>query len=186
MRLLALACLLFALSACKKFDGGDIVPAKGERPVWVPQADTIPDNATFTLKLIQDSINSDETAFIFDHQASTAFSNGNGAPYFPGFGRLSLASITSDGRDMSIYDLPYKSKMCVGLDIHSKKDGVLSLKISREKNIPSGIRIWVKDAYAKDSLNLCKDSYSFRITRADTNSFGKKRLKLVLVSIPGE
>jgi hypothetical protein len=182
MKTFALACLLLALSACKKFDENNTSLPKGTKQVWVPLADTIPDNATLTLKLIEDSTSYDETGFVFDQKASVAFSYADDAPYFPGFGKVSFASVSSDGRDMAIYSLPYKAGMSVDLDVHGRKDGMLNLEISREKNIPQDIRVWVKDRYASDSLDLCKGAYSFKIAAADSNSFGKHRLRLVLGS----
>jgi hypothetical protein len=182
MRTFALACLLLALSSCKKFDGGEIPLPIGDKPVWVPPEDTIADNAALTLRLVEEGNDYDETEFIFNHKASTAYSFANDAPYFSGFGKVSLASVSSDGKDMAIYSLPFKSGMPVSLDLHSAKDGVLNLEISRENNIPQDIRIWVKDRYARDSLDLCKGAYSFSVARADTNSFGSRRLRLVLVS----
>ncbi|HWD90399.1 MAG TPA: hypothetical protein VG367_19870 [Mucilaginibacter sp.] len=184
MRTFAFAFLLLALSACKKFDENNISLPKGTKPVWVPPMDTIPDNATLTLKLIEDSTAHDETEFIFDQKASTAFSYANDAPYFTGFGKVSLASISSDGRDMAIYSLPYKTGMSVDMDVRGRKDGKLNLEISRETNIPQDIRVLVKDKYANDSLDLCKGVYSFKVATADSNSFGKHRLTLVLQSVP--
>ena len=181
MKILTLACLLLLLSACKKFDGGMIAPNKN---LAEASHDTIPDHATFTLKLSNGGSNYDETAFLFNCKAGTAFNRNNDAVYFSGFGQVSLASISSDGQDMAIYELPYSTGMSVRLDVHGKKDATLSLALGKVKDIPPGIRIWVKDAYSKDSLDLCKGPYNFRVDKADTNSYGGKRLKLKLVSGP--
>jgi len=182
MRTLTLACLLLVLSACKKFDGGDILHVN--KSIADASHDTIPDRATFTLRLSSDGNNYDETAFVFNCKASRAFDWNNDAVYFPGFGQVSLASTSSDGRDMVIYELPYSSGMSVGLNIHSKKDGALNLALCKVKDIPAGIRIWLKDTYSRDSLDLCKGPYNFRVDKADTNSYGGRRLKLMLVSGP--
>ncbi|MBS1529343.1 MAG: hypothetical protein JSU01_03465 [Bacteroidetes bacterium] len=180
MKAFALFCLLLALSCCKKFDGQDMPGPQGKKPVWASQPDTIPDNAALSLRLVEDSTDYDETLFVFDHKASVAFSNANDARYFPGFGKVSLASISSDGKDMAIYSLPYAAGMSVNLDVHGRRDDALSLQIRRKTGIPQDIPVWVKDHYTGDSLDLCKGAYSFRVVKADTNSFGSKRLRVVL------
>jgi len=182
MKILTLACLVLVVSACKKFDGGDILHANNG--IAAASHDTIPDRATFTLRLYNDESNSDETVFIFNCKAGTAFNWNNDATYFTGFGQVSLASTSSDGRDMAIYELPYSSGMSVGLNINSKKDGTLNLGLSKVKDIPAGVRIWVNDTYSRDSLDLCKGPYKFRVDKADTNSYGGRRLKLMLMSGP--
>jgi hypothetical protein len=185
MRLFALACLLLVLSACKKFNGGDMYGPTKNKLTWTPLRDTIPDHAAFILKLSIDSTDNDETEFIFNHKASLAYSFDKDGSYFPGFGKVSLASVSSDGKDLAIYNLPYSNGLSVGLDLHSKKDGMLNLKISKQVNIPAYIRIWVKDNYANDSLDLKTGVYSFSTTKGYTNSFGRKRLRLVLTGGSG-
>jgi hypothetical protein len=185
MKAFILACLLLVVSSCKKFDGGDISPQQETKPVW-PDHDTIPDHASFLLRLVMDSTDYDETAFIFNHKAGLAYNFDSDGSYLQGFGKVSLASISSDGRDLAIYDLPYSRGLAVGLDVNSKKDAMLSLKISRENNIPANIGIWVKDSLTKDSLDLRKSVYCFHVTKADTNSFGNKRFRLVLTSDEGQ
>ncbi len=182
MRIFILAWLLLVLSACKKFDGGDIKIPEEKKPVWISDRDTIPDHASFILRLFLDSTANDETAFIFNHTASLVYNFDIDGSYFPGFGKVSLASISSDGRDLAIYQLPYKRDLSVSLDVHSKKDGMLSLKISKERNIPANVKIWVKDSYANDSLDLRTGAYSFRIMKADTNSSGCRRFRIVLTN----
>lgn len=182
MKTFALACLLLALSACKKFDGGDLPAPKGGPPRSKP--DTIPDHASFTLKLIKDSTDYDETAFLFDKKAGVAYNPDYDAEYLVGFGKVGLASLSGDGRALAINTLPYKPGMSIGLVISCKNDGMLNLEITRENNMPGGIGIWVKDVYANDSLDLCHGAYSFRVSKADTNSYGRRRLKLLLTNKP--
>src|SRR3569833_2431294 len=160
MKILTLACLVLVVSACKKFDGGDILHANNG--IAAASHDTIPDRATFTLRLNNDESNSDETVFIFNCKAGTAFNWNHAATYFSGFGQVSLASTSSDGRDMAIYELPYSSGMSVGLKNNSKKDGTLNLGLSKVKDIPAGVRIWVNDTYNKNNQNQNKKPYKFR------------------------
>jgi hypothetical protein len=106
--------------------------------------------------------------------------NGEDAVYFAGNGQVSLASVSKDGEDLSINGLPYTPCMSIGLDIHAKTSGSYLLKISYEKEIPADIEIWIKDTYLRDSVNVRTGNYSFNIDKADTNSFGGERFRLIL------
>ncbi len=180
-KLVLLSSILFSLAACQKEEA--IAPkAKpaSSTAAATTKNDSIPDNAALKVKLIKDSTNYDETALVFDHLSGMNYSDNNDAPYFTGFGQVSLASISPDGRDMAVYRLPYSLGMSIGLNVNTKADGAYQLSISYEKNIPANIQLWVKDTYLKDSLNVCAKNYHFNVTKADTNSFGSKRFKLIL------
>jgi hypothetical protein len=170
--------ILFSLASCKK--------EKKTVPVLAPavsssvKTDTIPDKAVFKLKLAKDSTNTDETMFVFSHRYRLGSFNGEDAVYFAGNGQVSLASVSKDGEDLSINGLPYTPCMSIGLDIHAKTSGSYLLKISYEKEIPADIEIWIKDTYLRDSVNARTGNYSFNIDKADTNSFGGKRFRLIL------
>jgi hypothetical protein len=151
-------------------------------PVVKASTDTIPDKAAFKIKLGKDSTNTDETLIMFDHTASLNYSRMNDAPYLSGFGQVSLANVSADGVDIAIKSLPYTSGMSIGLDVHAKADGAYFLKMSFEKNIPSGVQVLIKDTYLKDSVDVRKGNYNFNITKADTNSFGRNRFKIVVKS----
>jgi len=200
MRVFILASVIaFSFTSCKK--DAEIAPkaasltsiksiSKTLTPVTPTSAtplkantDTIPDNAAFKIKLGKDSVNTDETMIVFNHSATLNYSNMNDAPYLSGFGQVSLASISKDGVDIAIKSLPYASNMSIGLDVKAKTDGVYSLKMSYQKNIPSGVQILLKDAYLKDSVDVRSKNYTFSISKADTNSFGRKRFKLVIKNI---
>lgn len=177
--------VLFSFVACQK--AAQIIPninqgtTKPTQPVVVTvKPDTIPNKGMFKLRLGKDSINTDETAFVFKATAKTAYDPMEDAPYFMGNGQVNLASISSDGRDLAINNLPYTPGMSIGLDFITKTDGSYSLAISAENNIPASIHIWLKDAYLKDSLDVRTKSYSFKVTKADTNSYGKNRFKLTI------
>jgi hypothetical protein len=177
--LLLLSLILFFFAACRPEES--ILP-KAAAPATIAKAsfDTIPDRAAFKIKLLKDSSTADETMLYFSHLAQRKYSSAVDAPYFQGFGQVSLASVSSDGVDLAINQLPYTSGMSIGLDVNAKTDGIYSLKISYNHNVPPTIQIWLKDTYRKDSINVCSGNYSFNVTKADTNSFGRKRFSLVL------
>jgi hypothetical protein len=134
--------------------------------------------------LKKDSINTDETAFLFNHLSGLNYSNKVDARYFSGFGQVSLSSVTKDNFNLAIYSLPYCSGMAIGLDVRAKTDGVYDLEMSYASKIPSTMHIWVVDNYLKDSIDVSSNVYKFKISKADTNSWGKKRFKLVLRDKP--
>jgi len=173
--------MLFFLVACQK--EAKVLPKATPKETTVsiaPKPDTIPDKAAFKIKLVEDENDYDETIFLFDHESGLSYSQDEDGEYLPGFGQVSLASISSDGTDLSVNRLPYRSGMSIGLDVHTKTDGAFSLGISYENKVPGNIQIWIKDTYLKDSIEVHKGNYSFNVSRADTNSFGNKRFKLIL------
>ncbi|HVS92191.1 MAG TPA: hypothetical protein VHE59_09180 [Mucilaginibacter sp.] len=173
---------LLSLSSCIKELNGlpEPLKAKATNISFAPKGDTIPDKAAFRLRLLKDSINFDETMFLFCSTSKLCYDPDADGPYMQGFGQVNLASISSDGRDLAIYYLPYKSGMKVGVDINAKADGPYMIDIDYQRQIPSNVQIWLKDAYLKDSVNLSNNRYNFSVVKADTNTFGKARFSLVI------
>ena len=182
--LLLLPLSLFSLAACQK-EAKVILPdvPAGSVAIVAASQDTIPDKACFKIKLIKDSMNYDETAIVFDHTASTIYNSTWDAIYFTGFGKESLSSLSSDGRELAINRLPYSPGMSIYLDMHAKANGNLFLETSYENNIPANIHIWLTDTFLKDSVEIGVANYNFSVSKADTNSMGGKRFKLTLKNI---
>ncbi|MBS1502151.1 MAG: hypothetical protein JST32_08825 [Bacteroidetes bacterium] len=182
-----LSLALLSLAACRKDE--KIVPkvttAKSNIAATASQ-DTIPDKAAFRIELYKDSVNHDETMIQFDHTAGLTYSPDRDGLYFTGFGQLSLASISGDNKHLAIYSLPYKQNMAVGLDVETRSDGAYSLKMSFQRQLPGNTQVWLKDMYLKDSTNICMKDYSFSVVKADSNSFGCKRFKLVVREASGQ
>ncbi|MDB5135416.1 MAG: hypothetical protein JWP37_2019 [Mucilaginibacter sp.] len=175
---------LFSLLACQKESKiqpkvTPITTTTTTTVVATTKADTIPDKAAFKIQLFKDTINNDETMFVFNKAAKPGYDANEDAIYFPGNGLESLASIAIDGTDLAISDLPYAPGMSIGLDVKTKADGKFSLIMSYQNKIPANIQIWLKDAYLKDSVNVRTTNYNFNVIKADTNSFGSKRFKLI-------
>jgi hypothetical protein len=76
--------------------------------------------------------------------------------------------------------MPYAKGMAIGLHVSAKSNGIYLLKVSYLNKIPSDVRIWLKDAYKKDSLDLRIGNYSFNVLKSDTSSFGSGRFKIIL------
>lgn len=173
--------ILCALAACQK--GASVLPdiaKSATTDVAAIQPDTIPNKAAFRIKLVKDSISADETLLKFNSTSAPGYIWNEDVAYLQGFGQVSLASISQDGLDLSINDLPYRSGMVIGLDVHAKANGTYALQISYENSIPANIQIWVKDTYLKDSVNMRTKTCTFNINQADTSSFGPNRFKLTI------
>ncbi|HZX58464.1 MAG TPA: hypothetical protein VFE54_07050 [Mucilaginibacter sp.] len=172
---------LLTLAACKK--EAMVVPKAAPLKfanVADIKKDTIPEGAAFKIKLVKDDANYDETMFIFHKTSTLAFDFNEDAAYFPGYGAESLSSISSDGQDLAIYNLPYRNNLAIGLDVNMQTDGAYSFVISYERKIPANIQVWVKDNYTNNSFDVSSKNYTFNVVKADTNSFGNKRFKLVI------
>jgi hypothetical protein len=138
------------------------------------QTDTIPDGAILKIKLQQDSAAIDETLLLYKHSATGNFTNYQDAPYFAGFGRGSLASVTRDGISCVIQTVPFCRSGGIPLKITAKNDGVYLLKTSLAEDIPASLGIWLKDAYRKDSVNMRLWNYRFDVIRMDTNTYAHR------------
>jgi len=142
--------------------------------------DTIPEMAALRLKLVKDNTNYDETLFFFKHESTPAYDAMQDGKYLAGFGQVSLASISSDGKDLVVNSLNYTPGMSIGLDVNAKTDGTYSFQVSLQKNLPADIHVWLKDNLLKDSVNVRTANYNFDISKADPNSFGSKRFELII------
>ena len=153
--------------------------SKSKPPIATAAHDTIPDKAILKIKLVKDSVNYDETMFVFNHAAGLSYDPNYDSLYFPGYGEESLASISADGRDLVIHSLPYSPGMSVSLDVNANADGAFSLLISYQTNIPTDIAIMIVDNHLNNSADLSKGPYKFNIVKSDTSTYGSNRFKLV-------
>ncbi|MEO6849356.1 MAG: hypothetical protein ABI203_08455 [Mucilaginibacter sp.] len=170
------------LFSCKKeTDLLPKAPSTTNLNIAAAKFDTIPDKAWLKIVLGKDSINTDETAFIFNHLSNTNYNANDDARYLQGYGEVSLESISTNGIGLAINTLPYQAGMSVPLNIHTKTDGTYFLNMSYERNLPDYIHVWLKDNYRKDSLDLSTGkTYNFSVLKADTSSFGSKRFKIII------
>ncbi len=144
------------------------------------QQDTMPAGAAFKIELYKDGVNHDDVMILFKQQASANYDPMEDGLAFWGNGQVNLASTSVDGRDLAINTLPYIPGMTIGLDMRTKADGAFTLQLDYQKNLPSTSHIWLKDAYLKDSVDVRTKSYQFNVIKADSNSFGSSRFKLVI------
>lgn len=180
----ALSTIVFIILFASCIKGINNLPIVPKRPIpsqpVVIQKDTVPDGGAFKIVFQKDSLQADETEVAFNHTTSTMYFNTQDAVYFPGNGVVSLSSLTSDGVPCAIQQLPYLQGYPIRLKIVAKDDGIYVLRLSYINQIPKTIRIWLKDRYMKDSLDMRIGNYAFQITKADTNTFGQSRFAVAL------
>jgi hypothetical protein len=136
------------------------------------------------LKMVLDSLNYDDIAIGFLSTATTQYNNQLDSRYFPGIDAAEgLASLSSDNVALSvnIVPLPAQTQMAIRLDVEAAKSGQFTLQRTELDSISQVYDIWLMDKYTKDSLNLrTNTSYTFNINKADTNSFGSNRFRVVI------
>ncbi|MGZ3778713.1 MAG: T9SS type A sorting domain-containing protein, partial [Mucilaginibacter sp.] len=133
-----------------------------------------------------DSINNDEILINFNPKTKVAFNVMEDARYRVGTGKVSLASLSSDNIALAINQLPLATKGdTIHLKVGATASGTYSLKLKSVQGIPQIYDIWLKDAFAKDSVNLRNTgTYSFTVNTGDTTTFGSHRFVLTLQEDP--
>ena len=138
------------------------------------------------LQLAKDTVNTDDLLLRFNNGAATTYTPGIDALYKPGFGAVSLASLSDDNLQLAINVRPLpKTSESIGITVNAKTDGLYALNMKDLVGIPQLFDIWLMDKYKKDSLDMRHNpTYSFNILKSDTNSFGTKRFNLVFRQNP--
>ncbi len=140
-------------------------------------------NQMLRLRMLKDSVNTDEIFIRFNSTAKAAYDQNEDAIYLTGQGQVSLASLSADNISLAINQLPLPKQQAqvVGLKINAKADGIYSLNMVDIKEIPELYDIWLMDAYKKDSLDMRHNStYNFNVFVNDTTTCGSKRFKLII------
>ena len=139
------------------------------------------------LQLAKDSVNTDETYIGFDPAAQTQYVINEDALYMQGMSDVSFSSISSDNVPLAINRLPYPKQQprIINLKVMAAADGLYTLNMTQLIAIPTLYKVWLMDAYKKDSLDMRQNrTYAFDVALADTNSFGSKRFSLVIRQDP--
>jgi hypothetical protein len=121
--------------------------------------------------------------FRFNSQATTNYTKDLDAQYKAGYGTVSLSSISNDHVNLAInvIPLPKLQPEVIGLNVNAKTDGAYKITLKDIVSIPQLYDVWLMDRYTADSVNMRQNkTYSFNITRSDTNTYGSRRFSLVL------
>ncbi|HEY8999926.1 MAG TPA: hypothetical protein VIM89_01140 [Mucilaginibacter sp.] len=163
--------------------GGSLAPGN------TANTDTIVNITGFIkLELKKDTVDKDNIVLYFTPKASAKYVPGEDAPVFHGFGDLAITSVSSDGIQLSVNELPLKQHGdYVKLDVYGKTDGVYKLSLlpmdstMPQDTIPARYHVWLIDQLKKDSLDLSVHcTYNFDIVAADTTTYGKNRFAVKL------
>ena len=140
------------------------------------------------LKLILDSLNTDDTVIGFNSSASTAYNSDEDAAYLPGDGSLeSLTSLSSDNVRLAInfLPLPKQTPLTIRLTVNASQSGLYTFQKLALDAVPQIYEVWLMDKYKADSLDLRNNStYAFNIDVTDTNSYKRTRFSLVIRQNP--
>lgn len=139
-------------------------------------------NQYLRLQVAADSVNTDDIIIHFNSSATTAYNANTDAPYRPGYGIVSLASVSSDHVALAINTVPLpKTSETIPLNVNATVSGSYRLNIKDIAAVPNIYAIKLIDKYAHDSIDMRKTAiYNFTINKTDTNSFGGNRFMLVI------
>jgi hypothetical protein len=146
-------------------------------------ATSFPIDQHLRLQFAKDTINTDDIYIGFKDDAKPQFVFDEDASYNTGSGAVSLASLSDDNVSLAINKLalPKKGSQIIRLKVNANTDGIYTLNMKEVKDIPQLYDIWLMDAYKKDSLDMRNNTtYAFNIIKADTNTYGANRFKLVI------
>jgi len=142
-------------------------------------------NPILHLKMSLDSINNEETIITFNPNSKTSYVINEDAPHHTGNGLVGLSSISADNVLMAINSMPLQQTQTIPLKVYAANNGIYKIDLSQPSPLPALYDVWLKDAYAKDSLDIKHNpEYSFNIITADTGTFGTNRFSLVVRQNP--
>ncbi len=148
---------------------------------------TQPD-ALLRLRMVTDSLNTDEVVLVFNSQGAAAYSAQQDALDLGGNGALeNLSLLSSDSVKLCIYktQLPGKIQQIIPLLVDAVASGNYQLKKIQLNNLPKLYHVWLMDAFMKDSLEVtANDTYSFDIDKSNPATFGTGRFTLVIRQDP--
>ncbi len=145
-------------------------------------------NQTMRLKLMIDSLNYDDIAFVFNSSASARFSNNEDALYIRGSNAPEgLSSFSDDSAKLSINSLPLPgiNQHTIRLSVDAAYTGTYTFQKTQLNGIPKVYDIWLMDKLKKDSLDIRNNStYVFDVNTSDTTTYGDNRFELVIRQNP--
>ena len=135
------------------------------------------------IKLVKDSLNMDDISIIFQKNATGKFDQTIDAYDMGGDGEsVDLSSYSTDGTILAINTMPDLSNVdSIKLYVSGSTTGLYSLTFPIKNNLDPRYKIFLKDNFMKDSLDVTDYSnYGFNINRTDTNTFGSRRFVLMI------
>lgn len=140
-----------------------------------------------SLKLLKDSINTDNTYIGFTSAASTKYVFNEDAPYKRGNGLVSLSSLSSDNLALTINKLPFPRLKgdTIPISVGVNATGTYTFNMAEASSMPAIYEVWLMDAFTKDSLDMRQNSvYTFNVDLNNGATFGTGRFKVIIRENP--
>jgi hypothetical protein len=154
----------------------------------MPSAAATQPQPLLRLKMLMDSINTDEIVIRLNNKASTKFAENEDAEDMGGIDPLvSLSAFSSDNIALAIDFAPYPGlqQEVIPLLTDATNSGTYWLKQTQLLYLPSIYEVWLKDAFMGDSLNLrVNTTCQFTIDKNNPATFGSKRFSVVIRQNP--
>ncbi|WP_428327325.1 T9SS type A sorting domain-containing protein [Mucilaginibacter sp.] len=139
------------------------------------------------LKVSQETDGIDEVGVYFNSKWSDKYDIDDALDLDGASSKVFLSSYTSDGVRTAINKLTdFTKNKTVKLFVKGTTDGLYNLSLTDMVNIDTTLyNVFLLDHFAKDSLDLRRyKSYAFRVTTADTTSYGANRFELAIERVP--
>jgi hypothetical protein len=140
------------------------------------------------LKLVKDSVNTDEIVIRLSEQASNKFVFNEDAEDMGGNGaKVSLSAISADSIRLAIDFVPFPGlqQEVVQLLTDATASGTYQLVNTQLDDLPPLYEMWLKDAFTNDSLKLkANAAYPFTIDKNNPATFGSRRFTVVIRQSP--
>ncbi|GAC1308265.1 MAG: hypothetical protein NVSMB24_21630 [Mucilaginibacter sp.] len=140
-----------------------------------------------SLKLLKDSVNTDNIYIGLTSAASAKYVFNEDAPYKPGGGQVSLASLSSDNLPLTINKMPFPKLKgdTIPIRVGVNATGTYTFNMAETSSMPAIYEVWLMDAFTKDSLDMRQNSiYSFNVNLSDATTFGSARFKVIIRENP--
>ncbi|MFD0792205.1 T9SS type A sorting domain-containing protein [Mucilaginibacter litoreus] len=140
----------------------------------------------FYIKLERDSLVNDYCGIYFNENTSANYDDEDARDLDGATSQVYMSSFSADGVRTAINHLPdYTKGANIKLYVNAAANGIYRLKIEDIRHINQAYDIWLKDNFNHDSLEMrAHNTYSFRITRSDTSSYGENRFRLIIRQKP--
>jgi hypothetical protein len=147
-------------------------------------ASTTTPHSLLRLRMVLDSINSDEVLISFKSGTSSKYVVGEDAIDLGGNGAPEgLSVLSSDSVKLAISQVPFPTakRQIIPLSVNAIASYSFQLTVPELQNIPETYQIWLKDNFTGDSVKLKQNSsYSFSIDKSNPATFGSKRLSIII------
>ncbi len=153
-----------------------------------PKEFTAQPKAFIRLKMIKDTVNTDDILIALSKKADMKYEDNEDAQDLGGSNALvSLSSFSADSVKLAINSSPFPGlqQQVIPISADATASGTYTLTSPQLDNLPALYDIWLKDAFTNDSLKLkLNAAYQFTIDKNNPASFGNGRFTLLIRQNP--